>query len=319
MPPRKRAACATLILALVAVGCGSSHGSSGSKSISLVVGTQSDDYYRALECGASVAAKQAGLSLNSQGPKSFDTSLQVPIVDGVVNTNPKAILIAPDDSKALFPPLSQAHQNGAKIITVDTTLANKSILTSVVTGDWYRFGEAAGTALAQVLHGKGKVLGIFAPPGVTTNDLGREGFAAAMKRYPGIKVVSVQFSNGDPGKSASITSATLARVPDLNGILTFNGGDSAGVVTGLADAGKSKQVAFVSGDAQPFEVKLLGQGKIAALVVAKPYDEGVAAVHIAAAALDHKPVPKQVLTSDVVATKANMSSPAVAKYFYKPC
>jgi ribose transport system substrate-binding protein len=316
-------ATAVAALALGAAACGGSgsdsSSASGGKKMTLVVGSEADAFYKALECGAKTEAKRLGVQIDLQGPKAFDASLQTPIVNSAAAKRPDALLIAPTDSKALYPAVRQAKDNGAKIVTVDTQLDNQDIVSASVRSDFREAGVEGAKELNRLLNGKGKVLLISSPPGVTTSDLSREGFTAELKKYPGIKLVATQFSNGEPGKSASITSATLARTPDLGGIFTFNGGDAEGVVTALREAGKTKAVKFISGDAQPFQVEQLRKGEVTALIAHKPYDIGVQGVRQAMAAIEGKKTTPVVQTSLVVARGADVDNPAVKKFFYRPC
>jgi len=299
-------------------GSDSSTGGGGTK-MALVVGSQADVYYRSLECGAKTEAKKLGVDLTVQGPKTFDTTQQTTVLQGVVARQPKAIMIAPTDSKALFTPLKQAKQSGTKIITVDTQLADESIVSSAVTADWHAVGTTGADEVNKLTGGKGTVLAIFSPPGVSTSDLGRVAFQAQMKKYPGIKLLPIQFSEGETGKSASIVSATLARYPDLSAVYTYNGNDLEGVASSLKEAGKSESVATLSGDAQPFQVQLLKNGGVSALILVKPYDIGVQAVQQAVKAVEGDPTTKLIKVGDLVATKARMNDKSVSTYFYKAC
>ncbi|WP_374009145.1 ABC transporter substrate-binding protein [Leifsonia sp. LS-T14] len=292
--------------------------SAAGKKLDVIVGNMSDAYYRSLQCGAKVAGKELGVTVDLQGPKAFDTTQQVPIVNAATAQDPSGIIIAPTDETALFPPLKQAKDKGIEILTVDTTLKDDSILTSSLSADWGQMGTLAAQQIVKAVGGKGTVLAIFSPPGVTTNDLGRAAFTAEMKKHPGV-TADIQYSQGEAGKSASITAAALARYPSLAGVLTFNGGDAEGAVTALTEADKSGKVKFVTGGARDYQIDLLRKGTASALLVPAPYKIGYEAVKTAVSALDGKKVEKEISTPIVVATKANMDDPAISSSFYKPC
>ena len=77
-----------------------------------------------MQCGAQEAAKAAGATLDVAAPDEFDASLQTPVVNAVVAKKPDAILVAPTDTKAMIPPLTQAKAAGIKLVFVDTTTEN---------------------------------------------------------------------------------------------------------------------------------------------------------------------------------------------------
>lgn len=289
------------------------------KKVALIVGTSSDDFYKAIECGAKLEAKKQGVVLNVQGPSQFDPALQVPIVNAVSASQPDAIIIAPTDDTALYPPLKAAADAGAKILFVDTTLKNAGFGAGHIGSDYVLYGQQGAQQVAQLTGDKGTVLGIFSPPGVSTNDLGRKGFSQEMSKHQNIKVLPFEYSSGAPGKSAAILSAVLAAHPDLTGVFTFNGGDSEGVVTGLRQARAAGKVSFVSGDAQPFQVQQLKAGLVKALVVQQARQMGILSIQNAIKALAGESVAPETALPTVVGTSANLATPEVADNLYQGC
>lgn len=315
---------AVAALALTGCAAGEASGDSGSDAggdyaLTVIVGNMADAYYRSLQCGAQAAADELGVSVSLQGPKAFDTTQQVPIVNGAVSQSPDAIIIAPTDGTALFPPLQVAHDAGIEILTVDTTLEDDSFLTSSLSADWAEMGRLGAIELAESVGDEGQVLAIFSPPGVTTNDLGRAAFEQEMQENHPDVAYDIQFSQGEAGKSAALTAAALSRFPDLGGVLTFNGGDAEGAVTALTEAERVGDVKFVTGGARDYQVGLLEDGTASALLVPAPFKIGDAAVRTAVAALNGEEVEAEVSTGIVVATAENMDDPEVSSSFYKPC
>ncbi len=322
---------AALVVTLTVGSCGASSDSattSGSpdagsaaaeKNISLILGTISDDFYKAVECGAKLEAEVKGVNLDVQGPAQFDAALQIPIVNAVAAKSPQAIIIAPNDSGALMPPLKAAVDGGAKLVLFDTNLDDTSLAAGHIGSDYVLYGQQGAAKLAEIIGDEGSVLGIFSPPGVSTNDLGRKGFQDELAKHPGIKLLPFEFSSGAPGKSAAIVSAVLASKPDLKGIFTFNGGDAQGVVTALREAKAADQVSFVSGDAQPFQVDQLQQGLVKALVIQQARTMGKTAVDFAIRAIDGEQVPAETALPTLVGTLDNLTEPDVADNLYKGC
>lgn len=287
--------------------------------ITLILGTLGDDFYKAIECGAKQQAEEMGVNLEVQAPTAFDSTLQIPIVNAVAATEPDAIIIAPNDSTALFEPLNNAVEAGSQLVLVDTSLADTSIAAGHIGSDYVLYGQQGAQEIARLIGEEGKVLAIFAPPGVSTNDLGREGFSAEMENYPDIEVLEFEFSSGEAGKSAEILSAVLAANPDLAGVFTFNGGDAPGIVTALTQADAADQVSFVSGDAQPFQVEQLQAGDVQALVIQQARTMGILAVEYAVDAVNGNEVPDETALPTVVGTVDNLEEPDVADNLYQGC
>lgn len=319
---------AALAAALVLAGCGSdsssppsgSAGSSGGgKNVTLILGTSSDDFYKSIECGAKLKSKETGVNLTVQGAGQFDPALQVPIVNAVAASKPDAIIIAPTDDTALYQPLKAATEGGSKLVLVDTTLKQADIAAGHIGSDYVLYGKQGAEQIGQITGGKGTVLGIFSPPGVSTNDLGRQGFTEGLKAFPGMTLLPFEYSSGAAGKSASIVAAALAAHPDLSGIFTFNGGDSQGVVTALREANAADRVSFVSGDAQPFQVEQLKAGQVKALVVQQARTMGGLAIDYALKAIAGEAVPAETALPTVVGNTGNITTPEVADNLYGAC
>jgi len=76
-------------------------------------------------------------------------------------------------------------------------------------------------------------------------------------------------------------------------------------------------VKVVGFDAGPDQIKQLKAGQVQALVAQKPYDIGQQGIQQAVNALTGKPVTKNIATTSLIVTKANLSNPSVSKYIYK--
>src|ERR1700726_3826138 len=130
---------AAAAVAMVVAGCSSSSSSSSSsggtgsststgssasgKSMELIVGTKSDDFYVTMECGAEAEAKKLGVKLTVTGPATFSVPPQKPLI------------AAPTDSAALDSGLLKVQKDGTKVIFVDTSSANTAIGLSRISSD----------------------------------------------------------------------------------------------------------------------------------------------------------------------------------------
>ena len=321
---RRRWVLGTVALALVLAACGGNDdggGGGGSAQqqykLALIQGVKGDQFYITMQCGAQEAAKAAGATLTVAAPDEFDASLQTPVVNAVVATKPDAILIAPTDTQAMIPPLTQAKAAGIKLIFVDTTTENGAELAeSEIASDNEEGGREAARSLAELTGGKGSVAVINVKPGISTTDARAKGFEEEIKKTPGLKYVGVEYSNDKPEEAASKATAALAAHPDLVGIFGTNLFSAEGAATGLRSAGATN-VKIVGFDAGPKQVEDLQQGIVQALIAQKPADIGKAGVEQAVAALKGEPVQKTIGTGFVVVTKENMNDPDVKPFLYK--
>jgi ribose transport system substrate-binding protein len=322
---RRRWLLGLVAIALVATACGGDEQGGGGGGdtqrqyrLTLIQGVKGDQFYVTMQCGAQEAAQAAGATLEVAAPDEFDASLQTPVVNAVVAKRPDAILVAPTDTKAMIPPLTQAKAAGIKLVFVDTTTENGAELAeSEIASDNLEGGREAARTLARLTGEKGSVLVINVKPGISTTDARAQGFEEELKNYPNMKYLGVEYSNDKPEVAAAKASAALAANPDLAGIFGTNLFSAEGAATGLRSAGAAEKVKIVGFDAGPKQVEDLEQGVVQALIAQKPADIGKAGVQQAIAALKGEPVQKKIGTGFVVVTKENMNNPDVQPFLYK--
>jgi ribose transport system substrate-binding protein len=303
-------------IGLAVLAAATAANSASSKNITLMVGVKGDPFYISMECGARVAAKALGYNLQVQGPDKFDATLQNPLLDAVAAAKPAALLVAPNDVRASASPLKRIQAAGTKVVLVDTIVTDKSIGISRIATDNNLGGVKAADALKQ-LGVEGKVLVISTDPGVSSVDARVAGFVKRSAALGMTLVSKTRYSHNEPATAAQIISAALAKDPDLQGVFATNLFTAQGVSTGLRQAGKAGKVKMVGFDAGPDQIKQLKAGQVQALVAQKPYDIGQQGVQQAVAALTGKAVKKNIETTSLIVTKANLNQPNVSKYVYK--
>ncbi|MBJ7352513.1 MAG: substrate-binding domain-containing protein [Rhodococcus sp.] len=305
------------VSAMFLAGCSSDSGSGGgSGNIAFIQGVSGDEFYISMQCGIEAAAKDAGVTVDTQGPVKFDPTLQKPIVDSVVASRPSAILIAPTDVAAMQAPLEAASKAGIKVVLVDTTLEDPSIAVSSISSDNKGGGAEAFSAIERLSPAGGKVLVISTDPGVSTADARVEGFEEAVGANSAFDYLGVQYSHNDPAEAARLVSAALAKDPDIVGIFAANTFAAEGTATGVRQAGKQDQVKIVGFDAGPAQVKQLREGTVQALIAQQPGTIGTDGVEQAMAAIDDKPVTADISTGFHVITADNIDGEG-AQYVYK--
>ncbi|MFI9817416.1 ABC transporter substrate-binding protein [Saccharothrix variisporea] len=307
-------------LLLTACGGGGQIGDSGSsgntKKMVLIPGVAAEPFYISMECGFREAAKAKGYEVDVQAPTKFDSTLQTPIVTGVLANKPGAVLIAPTDDKAMAGPMKQLKDAGIKVVEVDTKLEDTSIAVSTVSSNNEQGGQLAAQTLAKLAAGKsGSVLVLNTKAGTSTTDARAKGFEDEIKKFPNLKYVGQQYTDNEPDQAASKVTATLAANPDLVGVFATNLNTGEGAATGLRNAGKTGAVNLVGFDASPKQVEDLRAGAVQALIAQDPATIGRTGVEQAIAALEGGSVKRDIETDLVALTKADMDTNQ--KYFYK--
>ena len=285
--------------------------------ITLIQGVAGDEFYVSMGCGAQQAATETGSPLTIQGTEKWDATLQIPLLNSVVQSKPDAILIAPNDRTALIQPIQDALNAGIAVFTVDT-LIEADIAIANIASDNVLGGKMAAQELAKLINETGSVYLQNTVPGASTTDQRQQGFEEEIKNYPNIKYIGVDFNNDDPTTAASQTAAKLQATPDLAGIFGTNLFSAEGAATAVKEANKTGQVKIVGFDAGPKQVQDLREGVVDLLIGQHPYDIGYKGVMMAVDYLKTKQAPteKTVATGYTVVTKDNLDDPEVKKYLY---
>jgi ribose transport system substrate-binding protein len=309
-------AVATLVATACAQGGDGGGGEQEALDIVLIQGVAGDEFYVTMDCGARAAAEELGVNYSVQGPSEFDPTEQIPIVQAVVAQQPDAILIAPTERTALIGPLQAAQDAGITVVLVDTIVDDPNIGISRIATDNVEGGRVAGEALVDLIGGEGSVFVNTTQPGVSTVEERQQGFEEVIEAEPGIEYLGAEFNNDDPTRAAQITSAVLARNPDLAGIFATNLFSAEGAATALRDAEAQEQVQIVGFDASPGQVDQLEEGLVQALVAQNPREIGFQGVQTAVAALRGEDYEEQITTPLTVVTQDNLDDPEVQDTLY---
>ena len=321
---------AALLATAALAGCGSSSpassspsSSSGSSSaghglVAFIPGATGVGFYDALEGGAKAEAAKLGYSFLYQGSPDFTPAAQTPVVNAVCAKHPKILLIAPTDPVALRPAIQTCLNAGIKVVTVDTALSSTSGLVSAISSDNIQGGEAAAGVIGKALKGHGQVA-VFSIDGTTTTQVERvKGLKEGLARYPGISIVSSQFTGQPETVSETDTKAVMTSHPQVKALFGAAETNAEGTAQALSSLGDTGKLTVVGYDADPSAVSLLKSGAISALVIQQPALEGQLGVEYANDALTgHTSLIKtSVLLPNVLVTTAQSRDPSYTKYYY---
>lgn len=276
--------------------------------ITFIQGVKGDGFYITMACGVEAAAKKAGATVTVEGPAKFDATLQKPILDAVIAKRPDAILIAPNDVKAMQKPLEKAAKAGIEVVLVDTTVNNPKFAVSEISSNNYGGGARAFQAVKQLVPGGGKVMGIGVKPGISTTDARDKGFQDAVAKDSKYEFIGQEYSQNEPAIAAQITTAAIAANPDLKAIFASNLFSAQGAATGIKQAGKEGEIVIIGFDAGPDQIKALQDGTVQALIAQKPYNIGTQGVTQALNALDGKKTKKKITTGFTILTPQNVNT-----------
>ena len=284
-----------------------------------------DPFYFTMQRGAAQAAADLGVELVVQIPEKWNTTVQTPMLDAMVARGDlNFIFLAPTDKEAMVAPLQKAVDAGIPILTVDTTIGDGDYVNgpvkfplSAINSNNVQGGMIACKALAEAIGSKGKVYIQNTVKGVSTTDQREEGCKEALKAFPDVTLVGVDFNDDDPTKAQAQVEAKLQQEPDLAGIFGTNVFSAQGAGQVVANKGLSGKVKVVAFDATETAIEMLKAKTVDLVIAQKPYDMGYMAVAMGVAYLNGvTSIPPAIETGYALITRDNVDKPEFAKYIY---
>ena len=285
----------------------------------------SHEYWKSIHAGANKAQQdlaKSGTNINIlwKGTESEgDRNGQVNIVETFITQHVSGMVLAPLDSQALVTPVQDAVSHKIPIVIIDSSLKTDAYSSFCAT-DNEKGGELAGAEMGKLLNGKGKVLVLAYAQGSASTEAREAGFLTAIKKYPGITVLSSNQYGGPTTETANKTSQNLlARYgTQTDGVFASNETNTRGMRLALKDANLLKKVKFVGFDAAPDLVDALKAGEIQGIVVQNPFKMGEIGVTTLVDAIQGKTVPKNVDTGVALVTSDTVNQPAMQEYLNPP-
>lgn len=285
--------------------------------IALALGQRNSGFHQAIACGARAAAEELGVSIEIQAAPNYSPADQIPVVNSVMANKPDALVLDPTNTTALVAPLREAAATGAKIVAVDTTIDDPSILSAFIGTDNIAVGREAAKALAELIGNReGKVAMINSIPGISTVDDRIKGFEEEIKNYPNLTYIGNQFASEDVPQAQTAFVSLVSANPDLIGVAALSNNPAIGIAGGIRSTELADQVVAVGVDADDPEIEALREGFLDALIIQQPYEMGYHGVQQAVHAVKGEEVTTSIGTGTVTATRENLDSPEVQKYLY---
>jgi ribose transport system substrate-binding protein len=268
-----------------------------------------------VKLGAEQAAKQANVKITFEGPETEAmVDKQIDMLSAALAKKPSAIGFAALDSKAAIPLLKKAQDAKIPVVAFDSGVDSDIPLTTCTTDNLVAAGLAADK-MAEAIGDAGEVGVVVHDQTSRTGIDRRDGFLNKMKaKHPNIKVVDVQYGQGDHLKSAEIAKTMLQAHPNLKGIFGANEGSAEGVAIGVKESGK--KVVIIGYDSGKEQKDAIRSGAMYGAITQNPIGIGRCTVEEAVKALKGEKLPKVIDTGFYYYDKTNIDDPKIAAVLY---
>ncbi|HEX8774101.1 MAG TPA: substrate-binding domain-containing protein [Pyrinomonadaceae bacterium] len=210
--------------------------SSGHKAvIATMPKAKGDPYFISSRLGAEEAAKELGLELLWDGPTDLDPAKQNEVVEAWITRGVDAIAVSVENKVGISTVLRKAREKGIKVVTWDADAEKdaRDFLINQATpqGIGYTLTDEA----ARILNGKGDFAIITASLSAANQNEWIKYIKERMaEKYPEMKLVAIQPSEGDRDRAFSETQTVLKVYPNVKLIMAI----AAPAVPGAAEAVK---------------------------------------------------------------------------------
>ena len=261
--------------------------------IGLITKTETNPFFVKMKEGAQAAANSNGARLlTGAGKADGDNAGQVTAMENMIAAGARAILITPNDSKAIVPSIKKARDRGVLVIALDRPTDPTGAVDALFATDNYQAGILIGQYAKAALVGRTpKVVMLDLFPGHPVGAQRHNGFMGGLGlAAPGTgsntlgsapAIACAADSYGYQAKGQTAMENCLQKVPDVNVVYTINEPAAAGAFNALKRAGKENNVIIVNVDGGCQGVADVAAGKIAA--TSQQYPLRMAAMGVAAA------------------------------------
>lgn len=172
-----------------------------------------------------------------------NTQKSISDIQGLAAQGVNAVVVFPDQGKAVLPAIRQAHKAGVVTVPYRVFPGGKAGVDYdyYISTDFTQVGELWAKWLVKALHGKGLVANLGGPPANSQSQSEYDGMQKVLKKYPGIKFVGqtpYNVTNWDAAQTQKVVTALLAKYPKIDAITTDFGAALASSFGAFKQAGR---------------------------------------------------------------------------------
>jgi rhamnose transport system substrate-binding protein len=251
--------------------------------IAMMPKAKGDPYFISCRQGAEEAAKELGVELLWDGPTDLDPAKQNEVIEAWITIGVDVIAVSVENEVAVSTVLHKAREKGIKVVTWDADAQKDArdffINQATPQGIGYTLTDEA----ARILNNKGEFAIITASlSAANQNEWIKHIKARVAEKYPDMKLVAIQPSDGDRDRAFAETQTMLKVYPKVKLIMAI----AAPAVPGAAEAVKQSGRADVkvTGLSLPNMCKAyVHDGIIESIVLWNTLDLGYLTVHVSRA------------------------------------
>jgi rhamnose transport system permease protein len=232
---RERAAAGALA-GTGAPGSGAAPTAGGKRAVvALMPKAKGDPYFVSCKAGADEAAKELGVELLWDGPTDLDPAKQNEVVEAWITRGVDTIAVSVENKVGISTVLRKAKEKGIKVVTWDADAEKDARDFFINQATPQGIGHTLTDEAARITGGKGDFAIITASlSAANQNEWIKYIKERLAEKYPDLKLVTIQPSEGDRDRAFAETQTVLKVYPNVKLIMAI----AAPAVPGAAEAVK---------------------------------------------------------------------------------
>ena len=219
-----------------------------------------------------------------------NANTQIQQIQSMIDAKLDAIIVDAGSATALDRVIADACAKGIAVANFDS-LVDTNDLTTKIDTDQGQWGKLAAEWLVKQLNGKGNILVLNGPAGVSVSDDRRKGADPVFKANPGIKILAETNTPYNAAPAQEAVTNLLFSNPQIDGIWSQGGALTAGAVTAFEKQGRAL-VPMTGENYRPF-LEMWKQKKLTSWAT-QPNWLAAFAVYAAVKALQGEDIPRYI-------------------------
>lgn len=217
------------------------------------------------------------------------------------------IIVQLSDNTRLAEMMEKAEAAGIPVILVNSDAADSG-RQYYVGSDHYLAGQAMAQLLYEQTGGQAKIAIISGLKNQGSQHQRIQGFSDALKRWPGMEIVCVEYSNMDSVQAAQTTQMLLKAYPEINTFLGISSADIEGIIKTIETKLNRDAYHLIGFDDSDIVIRGIEKGTVLATVAQDSHETGRQAALLLEQAMetDEENAPVVHLTDQFVVTEESL-------------
>ncbi len=231
---------------------------------------------------------------------------QVSQIETLIAQGVDCIIVQPYDAAACQVGVEAAIDADIPVLVTKTTIEDNSICPFVGQDDTVA-GEMEMEWMAEQLGGKGNIVIIEGPTGISAAIQRNDGIEKTLEKYPDINVLHTQPADWNRDEGMALMETWLQEGKEINGVVAHNDEMALGAYDAIADAGKAGEIKVIGIDAIDAAKKSVAAGELDATVLQDVETIGKKTVEVAIEMCKGEKVDDVYNVDPVLLTKDNIA------------